>query len=166
MPKLKLQYSGHPMWRTNSLEKTWMLGKTEGERRRGVQRLKWLDSIACLMDMSLSKLQETVKDRKAWCVVVHEVRKSWAWLNDWTTATIKASWPSEEAKSTSLPFCHLQSAQFVDKGMFINWLIEVPMTYYGNGWGRSRWPTPCWSPSLTPSRSVLSFHFGRYWTFR
>ena len=91
MLKLKLQYSGHLMWRTNSLEKMWMLGKTEGERRRGVQRLKWLDSIAGSMDMSLSKLQDTVKDRKAWCVVVHEVRKCWAWLNDWITATIKAS---------------------------------------------------------------------------
>ena len=85
MLKLKLQYPGHLMWRTNSLEKMWMLGKTEGERRRGMQRLKWLNSIAGSMDMSLSKLQETVKDRKAWRVVVHEVRKSQTWLSDWTT---------------------------------------------------------------------------------
>ena len=149
MLKLKLQYFGLLMWRTDSLEKTPMLGKIQSRRRRGRQRMRWLDGITDLMDMSMSKLRGIGKNRGAWHAAVHGVTKSWTQLSDWATATTASKKDLRPQHNFSLQSSHsFLWVPSVRPGK-VEWLVEGQQQV-----GPLNWASP--PPDLLKSKSGLA----------
>ena len=150
MLKLMLQYFGHLVWRANSVKKNLMQGKIEGKKRRGQQRMRWLYNITDSMDMNLSKFQETLKDREAWCAAVHEVTKNRTSVSYW-----KTNWDIK----FNLVFILYQSVFFLILHILtyhLNYTVIHIATYYKNSKFLSKYlvihwltfwvPTPLWAP--------------------
>ena len=136
MLKMKLQYFGHLMWRVDSLEKTLMLGRIRGRRKRGRPRMRWLDGISDSTNMSLGELQELVMDREAWPAAIHGVAKSRTWLSGWTHWMVGGLPQGSVVKNPP--------ASRSSRRLGLNlWVGNIP-------WRKARQPTPLFSPGKSP----------------